>query len=297
MEFDPETDYTPLNPDDIYKFVDDNNFLEIIILVQAGLTCYNLRNHVASDISVENKFLPVENFSTNKHLEKIDEWTTKNEMCINFQKTKYMIVNFCSSYQFNTRVTVNNSILDQVHETRLLGVIFSEDLSWHSNTNSLIKRAYARMTMLRKLYDFHVPKQKLILIYKLFIRSVTEQSSVVWSSSITEEESCALERTQKVALRLIYRGEYKSYFHALEISQLPTLEKRREKLLNNFAIKITKNNKTAHMLPKNKPNPSLRKQEKYHVDLARTSRLKNSPINAMAHLLNKTDSYDNTSKK
>ena len=239
----------------------------------------------------------MENFSTNKHLEKIDEWTTKNEMCINFQKTKYMIVNFCSSYQFNTRVTVNNSILDQVHETRLLGVIFSEDLSWHSNTNSLIKRAYARMTMLRKLYDFHVPKQKLILIYKLFIRSVTEQSSVVWSSSITEEESCALERTQKVALRLIYRGEYKSYFHALEISQLPTLEKRREKLLNNFAIKITKNNKTAHMLPKNKPNPSLRKQEKYHVDLARTSRLKNSPINAMAHLLNKTDSYDNTSKK
>ena len=143
------------------------------------------------------------------------------------------------------------------------------------------------MTMLRKLYEFNLPKAKLILIYKLFIRSVTEQSSVVWSSSITEEESSALERTQKVALRLIYRGEYISYSNALNISKLPTLKERRETLLTNFGVKITKNSKTIHMIPQNKPNPSLRRQEKYHVDLARTTRLANSPINAMAHLLNK----------
>ena len=120
----------------------------------------------------------------------------------------------------------------------------------------------------------------------MFIRSVTEQSSVVWSSSLTEEESAALERTQNVALRIIYRGEYKTYFHALSISKLPTLQKRREILLANFAEKIIKNPKTKHMLPENKPNPNLRKHEKYKVDFARTSRLAKSPINAMAHLLN-----------
>ena len=208
-------------------------------------------------------------------------------MQLNHLKSKYMVVNFCTSSQFNTRLEINNTILEEVRETRLLGVILSHDLSWHANTNSLIKRAYARMTMLRRLYEFNVPKQKLIQIYTLFIRSVTEQSSVVWSSSITEEESAALERTQKVALRIIYRGEYKSYFHALSISNLSTLEKRREFLLERFADKISKNPKTEHMLPRNEPNPSLRKQEKFKVEFARTTRMAKSPINAMAHLLNK----------
>ena len=87
-------------------------------------------------------------------------------------------------------------------------MILSDDLSWHLNTNNLVKRAYARKTILKKLYDFKLPKSQLIQIYMTYIRSVTEQSSVVWSSSITGEESEALERTQKVALKIIYQKDY-----------------------------------------------------------------------------------------
>ena len=106
-------------------------------------------------------------------------------MHINDQKTKYMIFNFCNAKKIQTRLYIENTLLEQVHETRLLGVILSDDLSWHSNTNSLVKRAYARMTILKKLYDFKLPKSQLLQIYMTYIRSVTEQSSVVWSSSIT----------------------------------------------------------------------------------------------------------------
>ena len=141
-----------------------------------------------------------------------------------------MIFNFCDSNQFQTRLHIENTLLEQVHETRLLGVILSDDLSWHSNTNSLVKRAYARMTILKKLYDFKLPKSQLIQIYMTYIRSVTEQSSVVWSSSITGEESEALERTQKVALKIIYQKDYISYENALFLANLPALAKRRENL-------------------------------------------------------------------
>ena len=122
----------------------------------------------------------------------------------------------------------------------------------------------------------------------LFVRSVTEQSSVVWSSSITEDDSNALERIQKVALRIIYRHEYESYENALNLSNLPTLANRRDKLLKNFALKTLKNPKTAHMIRKNKPNRTLRSQEKFTVDNARTARLANSTLNKIAHILNKT---------
>ena len=217
-------------------------------------------------------------------------------MQLNISKTKYMVINFCSSAQFNTRLGIKNTLLEQVSEARILGVIISSDLSWHANTNSLVKRAYARMSMLRRLYEFNVSITKLVHIYILFIRSVTEQSSVVWSSNITEEEVNALERTQKVALRIIYRGEYISYSNALELSKLPTLVERRKKLLHTFAKKITQNPKISHFLPKNERIPSLRKQEVFKVDQARTSRLANSPINAMARLLNEKYSFDKTSK-
>ena len=123
-------------------------------------------------------------------------------MILNEKKTKFMIFNFCKSKIFDTRLYIEKTLLEQVRETKLLGVHLSEDLTWHSNTNSSVKRAYARMEILRRLYSFNVPKKQLVQIYMLYIRSVTEQSSVVWSSSITEEESEALERTQKVALKL-----------------------------------------------------------------------------------------------
>ena len=144
-----------------------------------------------------------------------------------------------------------------------------------------------KMNILRKLYEFNVPKAQLIQIYILFIRSVTEQSSVVWGTSITEEESNALERTQKVALRIIYRHEYICYDNALNLSKLLPLVKRREHLLYKFALKTLKNPKTTQMIRLNQPNRVLRKQEKYKVDNARTSRLAKSTLNSIAHLLNK----------
>ena len=119
-----------------------------------------------------------------------------------------MIFNFCSSTQFQTRLTVNDEPIEQVSECRLLGVNLDEKLKWHQNTANLVKRAYQRMTILRNLSNFNVPEQDLIHIYNLYIRSIVEQSSVVWGSSITEGEAAALERTQKAALRSINTGRF-----------------------------------------------------------------------------------------
>ena len=79
------------------------------------------------------------------------------------------------------------------------------------------------MTILRRLNDFKVEKADMIKIYVLFIRVTIEQSSVVWSSALTQQEEQSLERIQKIALRLIYQNEYISYENALFLSKLPTI--------------------------------------------------------------------------
>ena len=127
------------------------------------------------------------------------------------------------------------------------------------------------MEILKRLYGFNVPKRHLVQIYTLFIRSVTEQSSVVWSPSITEEESCALERTQKVALKIIYRHEYISYENTLKMANLRKMVQRREDLLFKLWVKTLNNPKTSHVIKKNEPSKLVRNLEKYTVKFARTT--------------------------
>ena len=109
-------------------------------------------------------------------------------MKLNSDKTKYMIFNFSKKYQFNTRLDLDGQFLKQVHETILLGLILRDDLFWKSNSTSITRRAYSSMIILKNLMSFSVPFKDLIEIYILYIRSVVEQSAVVWHSALTKGE-------------------------------------------------------------------------------------------------------------
>ena len=82
------------------------------------------------------------------------------------------------------------------------------------------------MTIIRNLYEFDIPKEDLVLIYTMYIRSILEYNSNVWFSSITEEESEDIERVQSVACKIILKEDYISYEQALQNLNLQTLEER-----------------------------------------------------------------------
>ena len=100
------------------------------------------------------------------------------------------------------------------------------------------------MSILHKLGQFFLPVEDMINIYVLYIRSVLEQSSVVWNSSITKGEQLDIERVQKCTLRIILKDDYTSYLESLEMTGLQTLKARRNQLSLTFAMKCTKNEKT-----------------------------------------------------
>ena len=208
-------------------------------------------------------------------------------MKLNTDKSTYMIFNFSKNYQFNTRLYLEDSLLPQVKQTRLLGVIVSDNLSWHANTANLVKRCYQRMMILKNLYKFSIPVEELVNIYCLYIRSVAEQSSVVWSSSLTVGQKYDLERVQKVALRIILGDEYSSYENALELTGLDNLQTRRSALSLNFAKKCVKNDRARDMFPlKSDTNVNTRRKDKYKVTRCRTSRLAKSALPTMQAQMN-----------
>ena len=192
-----------------FKYIDDLSVLEIINLIMAGISSYNVKQQVPSDIKIGNQFINSDYLKTQGYIDEVSNWTNQQQMKLNSEKSHYMIFNFSNHYHFNARLYMENTLLSQVKETCLLGVKITDDLKWKKNTTSLVIRCYQRMVILRNLNTFHVPVEEMINIYCLYIRSVAEQSCVVWSSSITCGEENDLERVQKLALRIILQSEYR----------------------------------------------------------------------------------------
>ena len=75
-----------LSDDDTYKFVDYFSVLEILNLIKVGLTSYNFKNHVASDIGIDQLFLTSENINSQTYMDNICDWT--NQKLWNSMKSK-----------------------------------------------------------------------------------------------------------------------------------------------------------------------------------------------------------------
>ena len=152
----------------------------------------------------------------------------------------------------------------------------------------LSKKANARLELLRRVAAFTTSIEDKKNIYVLYIRSILEQSSVVWHNSLTQENSDDLERVQKSVIRIILGQSFDDYEEALENVELDSLKQRREVLSTNFAKKSAKNKKTEKMFPVREKIHDMdkRNEEHFQVDFANTNRLKNSAIPSMQRMLN-----------
>ena len=204
------------------------------------------------------------------------------------RRTKNMIINFSKKYQFMTQLNVQNSDIDMVRETTLLGTVITDQLTWDRNTEELTKKGYKRMQLLNAAASFTSNMKDLKDIYLTFVRSVVEQSAVVWHSSLTVKNSVDLERIQKAAVRVIMGKNYSSYKNGLKELKLETLKNRRELLCIRFAKNCLKNQKMKNMFPlkKNKHTMKKRYERKYQTRKIKTTRLKKSSIPYMTKLLN-----------
>ena len=95
--------------------------------------------------------------------------------------------------------------------TKLLGTIITDDLKWNANTDELVKKGNQRMLLLRKSAEFTKSVLDLKTIYLSYVRNLVEQSSVLWGSTLTEENKQDLERVQKNACRIILGNKYTHY--------------------------------------------------------------------------------------
>ena len=109
--------------------------------------------------------------------------------------------------------------MEKVLAPKLLGLWISEDLDWELNTSEMFINAHSRISLLCKLKYVGMSTEDLLKTYISFKRCLLEYACVVWHSTLTVNQTCALERVQKILSR-----EYIGYEAALKVSNLETLE-------------------------------------------------------------------------
>ena len=145
------------------------SILEQVILADV-LMEYNFWEHVASDIGVDQRYLPPQGLETQLNLDKIVMWTDDNLMLLKESKTNYIIFTR-SNQDFATRLTLNNKLIERQKYVKLLGVWLQEDGGWGKQVKETCKKAFARMSFLSKLRYAGVERKELIHNYKQFIRT------------------------------------------------------------------------------------------------------------------------------
>ena len=225
-------------------------------------------------------------------LDSLESFTNRKLLKIKEKKTNVMKFNFSKANDFPPELRVNGfkDQLEVMSETKLLGVIVTNDLKWSGNTDYICKKAYKKMWTLRRMKVLNVEPLVILDVYLKEIRSVLELAVPAWHSGLSKKNAADIERVQRVAVSVILsdcttgKSDY-TYDMALVTLNLEPLEVRRDKLCESFAKKTLKT-KHSDMFKENSNPHNTRNKPEYHLPKCNTKRFFNSPQNYLTRLLN-----------
>ena len=276
------------------KYIDDLSML----------VAYNLKKVLVSDPNHRPKplafnerteqVLPIGNNLLQVQLDSLHSFASSKLLKIKEKKSNVMKFNFSRNYDFPPELVISgfNDQLEVIRETKLLGIILTDDLKWAANTEYICKKAYKKMWSLRRMKKLDLEPLVILDVYIKEIRSVMELAVPAWHSGLTVKQSADIERVQRVAVHIILsdcntgKSDF-TYCLGLVTLNLEPLSVRREKLCHTFARKTLKS-RHSDIFQTNKNQHDTRSKVKFTEHKSNTTRCFKSPVNYLTRLLNET---------
>ena len=235
------------------------------------------------------KLLPNANTQLKSEIESIKTISDEREMVLNPDKTKIMVVNFTHNHQFQSLLTIpgSSTSIELTFETKLLGYWLTVNMKPDVHVSYILKIAYGRLWAISRLKTANVPNNDILHFFNVKIRSVLEYAAPVFTSMLTVENKIDIERTQKIALKVILNDEYSTYDQACAVLNTLSLESRRKDLSLNFALKCLKSEAHNHFFKQRTSTYyQLRKIKAFEEPFCHSERYNTSPIPYFTRLLN-----------
>ena len=215
------------------KYVDDGTIAVSINLKKCLAVEQSERSRPLTFRERTGHYLPPENNLLQYYLNDTEKFPMENKMKINKKKTQVMIFNKSRKFDFPPEIQFEDGTkLEVTSEIKLVGLIVSDNLSWHKNTLFICQKARTRLWILRRMKCLSLSYEQMFDVYCKEIRSILEFGVPVYHPGLTKKDSYDIERIQKVAFKIILDGCYTDYMQACFYFNTTSLEKRRE----NFVL-------------------------------------------------------------
>ena len=119
------------------KYVDDMSLAESVNLEEMLVTVPD-RAQPDNYHARTGHELPKEKSAVYNQLLETKDYADRNHMKINFNKTKMMLFNPCTSVDFMPNFEIGGNELELVEEMRLLGLVITSDMKWSANTEFIV---------------------------------------------------------------------------------------------------------------------------------------------------------------
>ena len=178
----------------------------------AQVTSKSISILFADDTNVIFRSKSYESLNTiiNSELALLSDWFNENKLALNVPKTKFMLFHHRHKKPSDVfSVSLNNIELEEVSNTKFLGVIINEHLAWENHIHGLtgkLSRLNGVLARLKHQLPLHVMKT----IYNALFASILQYGISVWGGTITKQ-SKSLVTLQKKAIRHASCSKYNSH--------------------------------------------------------------------------------------
>ena len=143
----------------------------------------------------------------NIELCKISHWFKLNKLSLNIKKTNYILFSkksFNMGNQFD--IKIDNTNVVKVFQTKFLGVIINEKLTWESHIKIIKNKISKGLGILLKIRSC-VPCRVLINLYYTLVHPHFDYCNIIWAASTTTVVN-KLFLLQKKAVRIITNSSW-----------------------------------------------------------------------------------------
>ena len=132
---------------------------------------------------------------------KVSDWVNANKLCLNVKKTLYMLFKGKKKIANEQGIFVDNKQIQKTDQTKFLGIIISDNLSWQTHIDYISKKVSKSIGILYRLSKF-LNKSSLLSLYYSLIYPYYIYCNEVWGLEyITNQRKLLI--LQKRALRII----------------------------------------------------------------------------------------------
>lgn len=163
-------------------------------------------NHIlkyADDTTVVGLIQDNNELASREEVQHLLDWCKLNNLVLNVDKTKEIIVDFRRCRPSHTPILINDTAVEVVSTTKYLGVHITNNLGWSLHTSSLAKKAQQRLHFLRQMRRASLPPSILTTLYRGTMESLLTCCITVWSGSCRASDWKSLQRVVRTAEKII----------------------------------------------------------------------------------------------